>query len=145
MLTIFPAFPNHLVLSQDVVLPSSPHYRRIMNKLPLVLSLFISILFTTSAIAQVPADQARNFQIDATHTGAVTSPGLTPPLKQRWVINFGQPISYPLIADGRVFVSVKDPVNYGTTLFALNPTNGAILWSAPLGSTTWWSGSCYEN
>src|SRR6185295_9918279 len=140
MLTIFPAFPNHLVLSQDVVLPSSPHYRRIMNKLPLVLSLFISILFTTSAIAQVPTDQARNFQIDATHTGSVSSPGLTPPLKQRWVVNFGQPISYPLIADGRVFVSVKNASGQGTTLFALNATNGATLWSSNLGGSFFWSG-----
>lgn len=116
-----------------------------MNKLTIVLTGLISILLTTSAVAQVPADQARNFQIDATHTGSVTSPDLIPPLKQRWVVNFGQPISYPLIADGRVFVTVKDPAGNGTNLFALDPTNGAILWSSPLGGTSWWSGSCYEN
>ena len=115
-----------------------------MNKLPLVLALFISILFTTSAIAQVPTDQARNFQIDATHTGAVSSPGLTPPLKQRWVVNFGQPISYPLIADGRVFVTVKENGN-GTKLVALDATNGAILWSTILGGTLNWGAACYEN
>ena len=144
MLTIFPASLDHLVLSQDVVLPKSPHHRRIMTKLPLVLALFISILLTTSAIAQVPTDQARNFQIDATHTGAVSSPGLTPPLKQRWVVNFGQPISYPLIADGRVFVTVKENGN-GSKLVALDATNGAILWSTILGGTSNWSAACYEN
>ncbi len=115
-----------------------------MKKLTIVLAGFISILFATSAIAQVPTDQARNFQIDATHTGAVTSPGLTPPLKQRWVVNFGQPISYPLIADGRVFVTVKENGN-GTKLFALDPANGAILWSTILGGSVNWSASCYEN
>jgi outer membrane protein assembly factor BamB len=70
---------------------------------------------------------------------------LIPPLKQRWAVNFGQPISYPLIADGRVFVTVKDPAGNGTNLFALNATNGALLWSSPLGGNSWWSGSCYEN
>src|SRR5262245_45816728 len=118
--------------------------RRIMNKLTLVLAGFIFILFTTSAIAQVPTDQARNFRIDGTHTGAVTSPGLTPPFKQRWVVNFGDPPSYPLIADGRVFVTVKENGN-GTKLFALNATNGAILWSAILGGNWNWSAACYEN
>ena len=116
-----------------------------MNKLTIVLAGLISILFTTLASAQVPTDQARNFQNDATHIGSVTTPGLTPPLKQKWVVNFGQPISYPLIADGRVFVTVKNPVEYGANLFALNATNGAILWSAPLGGTSWWSAACYEN
>jgi outer membrane protein assembly factor BamB len=116
-----------------------------MNKLIIVLTGFISILFTTSAIAQVPTDQARNFQIDATHTGSVSSPGLTPPLKEKWVVNFGQPISYPLIADGRVFVTVKDPTANKTNLVALDATNGAILWSAPLGGGWHWSAACYEN
>lgn len=110
----------------------------------LALTGLISILFTTSAIAQVPTDQARNFQIDATHTGSVISPGLTPPLKQKWVVNFGQPISYPLIAGGRVFVVIKDPTNK-TKLFALDATDGALLWSAPLGGFFPWSAACYEN
>jgi len=115
-----------------------------MKKLTLSLLGLISFLFAITVQAQTP-EQARNFQINTTHTGAVTSPTLTPPLKQRWVVNFGQPISYPLIADGRVFVTVKDPAGNGTNLFALNATNGAVLWSAPLGGSSWWSGSCYEN
>lgn len=116
-----------------------------MKKLTIVLTALISILFTTSAIAQVQTDQARNFQIDATHTGSVTTSGLTPPLKQKWTVTFGQPISYPLIAGGRVFVTVKDPANNGTNLFALDATNGASLWSTPLGGSSWWAGACYEN
>ena len=54
-------------------------------------------------------------------------------------------MSYPLIADGRVYVTVSDAVNYGTTLYALSATDGSILWSAPLGGTYWWSAACYEN
>ena len=63
-----------------------------MKNLPLSLLVLICILFavTTTATAQVTPEQARNFQIDATHTGATTSPSLMPPLKQKWVVNFGQ-------------------------------------------------------
>src|SRR5687767_13225427 len=100
-----------------------------MKKLPLFSLVLICAVFATAVSAQV-SEQARNFQIDATHTGATTSATLTPPLKQRWVVNFGQPISYPLIADGRVYVTVKNASVPGTTLFALNAANGATLWSS---------------
>ena len=115
-----------------------------MKKLPLFSLVLICAVFATAVSAQV-SEQARNFQIDATHTGATTSATLTPPLKQRWVVNFGQPISYPLIADGRVYVTVKNASVPGTTLFALNAANGATLWSSNLGGSFPWSGSCYEN
>lgn len=110
----------------------------------LLLTLTISV-FTTTASAQVASEQARNFQIDATHTGGTSSATLTPPLRQRWVVNFGQSISYPLIADGKVFVTVNNPMVGGSTLFALDTTNGATLWSFNLGGFFSWSGSCYEN
>lgn len=70
---------------------------------------------------------------------------MTPPLKQRWVVNFGQPISYPLIADGKVFVTVKNAVAQGSTLFALDATNGATLWSFALGGFSRLAGTSYEN
>jgi len=55
-------------------------------------------------------------------------------------------MSYPLIADGKVFVTVKDgPVNAGTTLYALNATNGATIWSFNLGGTVPWGAASYEN
>lgn len=116
-----------------------------MKNLTLSLLSSICILFATTARAQVPPEQARNLQINATHTGAIVTEHLTPPLKQRWVVNFGRRISYPLIADGKVFVTVADSPNYGTTLYALNATNGATIWSYALGGTYWWSASCYEN
>ena len=109
-----------------------------------LLLLLICTLFAATASAQTP-EQARNFQIDATHTGATTSSSLKPPLKQRWVVNFGQSISYPLIADGRVYVTVNNGTFNGTNLFALNAADGAILWSFPLGGVSQFSGACYEN
>jgi len=112
------------------------------STLPLLAS--ICILFATTARAQTAPEQARNFQVNTTHTGSSSEP-LIPPLKQKWVVNFGQPISYPLIADGKVFVTVKVPTGQGTTLYALDSTNGAIVWSSALGGNSWWSASCYEN
>lgn len=112
-----------------------------MKKLPLFLLLLISTLFATTTSAQ----QARNFQINETHTGSTSVDHLIPPLKVRWTVNFGQSISYPLIADGRVFVTVNNGTFSGTTLFALDATNGAVIWSFPLGGTFRFSASCYEN
>jgi outer membrane protein assembly factor BamB len=55
-------------------------------------------------------------------------------------------MSYPLIADGRVFVTVKNPSPAsGTTLYALNAVNGAVIWSFNLAGSFWWSAACYEN
>jgi len=116
-----------------------------MKKLTLSLSVSICLLFAISAHAQVGQDQARNYQINETHTGSSSSPGLTPPLKQKWSVNFGQNISYPIIADGRVFVTVRNPSVYGTKLYALNAVDGATLWSADLAGQYYWSALCYEN
>lgn len=115
-----------------------------MKNLPLSLLGLIFILFATNASAQVAPEQARNFQIDATHTGSSTTPGVIPPLAQRWAVNFGQNISYPLIADGKVFVTVRNE-NGGTTLYALESQFGGQLWSFFLGGSSRWSGTCYEN
>jgi len=116
-----------------------------MKTLPLLLLALISIVFAITAQAQNAPEQARNFQINPTHTGSISSEHLIPPLKQRWVVNFGRSISYPLIADGKVYVTVANGPSAGTTLYALAATNGAILWSFALGGGSPWSGTCFEN
>lgn len=104
-----------------------------MKNLPLLLLGLICSVFATTVSAQTP-EQARNFQIDATHKGSITIENFAPPLKQRWTVNFGRPMSYPLIADGRVFVTVRNnPLSTGTTLYALDASNGATIWSFNLG------------
>jgi outer membrane protein assembly factor BamB len=115
-----------------------------MKKLTFLLAL-MTILLATSVEAQIAPDQARNYQINATHSGSVYSEGVVPPLKQKWVVSFGQPISYPLIADGRVFVTIRHESGNGTRLVGLNATNGAILWGYSLGAYSAWSALCYEN
>ena len=116
-----------------------------MKKLTLSLLILTSILFAISVHAQVGAEQARNYQINETHTGSINSPGLTPPLRPKWSRNFGQKMSYPLIADGKVFVTVRNASAYGTELYALNAADGSTLWSYSLTGTYYWSALCYEN
>ena len=115
-----------------------------MKKLNIPLTGLICILFAISVQAQSTPDQARNFQINETHTGSSSS-SITPPLTQRWSVNFGQRISYPLIADGKVFVTVKKESPGGSKLYALNAADGSTLWSYDLGEFYNWSGLCYEN
>ena len=116
-----------------------------MKKLTLFLFALTSILFAISVQAQVGSEQARNYQINETHTGSINSPGLIPPLRPKWSRNFGQEMSYPLIADGKVFVTVRNASAYGTELYALNAADGSTLWSYSLTGSYYWSTLCYEN
>ena len=48
-------------------------------------------------------DEAVAYQINPAHSGSVTTPHLTPPLVKAWTLDLGLPVSYPLIAGGKVF------------------------------------------
>ncbi len=65
---------------------------------------------------------------------------------QLWSVDLGAAISYPLIADGRVYVTVRSTSSaYGTKLYALDATTGATLWGPiDLGGTYYWSGIAYD-
>ena len=65
--------------------------------------------------------QAVAYQINPAHTGSQFDT-VNPPLMQRWSRDLGSSTSYPLIAGGKVFVVA------GTSLYALNGTNGATVW-----------------
>lgn len=108
-------------------------------------ALSAALLFTP-ARAQTTSTPAANYQGDSTHSGFADVPGLTPPLKQKWSVNFGQAISYPVIAEGKVFVTVRNPSAYGTQLHALDAATGQPAWGPiPLGGTYYWSALCYED
>src|ERR1051325_1856992 len=85
------------------------------------------------------------YQIDPTHSGS-RSDSLTPPLTYQWSRDLGGPISYPLIADGKVFVTVSNQSTYGTRLYALDQRTGATVWG-PIDITGKynWSGLAYDN
>src|ERR1700745_291630 len=95
------------------------------------------------------AGPAVAYQIDPAHTGSQLD-GPTPPLTPRWSRDLGGPISYPLIAGGKVFVTVRNPTPtdgyIGTSIYALDAATGATSWGPInlLGNRPW-SNLAYES
>jgi outer membrane protein assembly factor BamB len=91
--------------------------------------------------------QAVAYQIDPAHTGS-QSDTVAPPLVQRWSRDLGGPISYPLIAEGKVFVTVANQTPTGVAgskLYALDAATGATSWGPiDLAETYGWSGIAYD-
>lgn len=91
--------------------------------------------------------EAVAYGIDAAHTGAQPGETIFPPFQQRWAVTLGQFVSYPVIAGGRVFVTVrKAGTNSGTSLYALDQQTGAIAWGPIVISGTFWqSNAAYDS
>jgi len=90
--------------------------------------------------------EAVAYQIDSLHDGSQPGDKLSLPLKRRWVHTFQSPeISYPLVAGGRIFVTVGSLKAYGSDLYALDEETGSIAWGpTSLGGTHYWSGATYS-
>lgn len=94
-----------------------------------------------------PGASAVAYQINPAHSGSQTDQ-VTPPLVQRWSRDLGAQISYPLVAGGRIFVTVGSDTPITTQLYALDEKTGATLWGTKLTanpSSIPWSGITYEN
>jgi outer membrane protein assembly factor BamB len=86
------------------------------------------------------------YQINPTHTGAIKMAGLGWPLTVKWSVDLGAPVSYPLIACGRVFV-LAGPDGLGdVNLYALDGQTGAVDWGPVLipEGTYWWAAAAYD-
>ena len=92
----------------------------------------------------VPQDPMVAYQVDALHRGNQGTDPLTPPLRQRWSVDLSTQgadlVSYPVIADGKVFVTAARACPPSITcndsfVFALDQLDGHIVWSADLGGT----------
>lgn len=122
------------------------------------LSLFLSTLLVLVGAFAVPAGavpdapvvgptEAVAYQISVSHDGFSGDSTLVPPLTLRWSRDdFAGPVSYPLIAAGKVFVTAatNPSVAYGTTLYALDQATGATLWSQSIAGTYYWSNAAYD-
>ncbi len=98
--------------------------------------------------------QAVAYQIDPAHSGQVAyGQPLNFPLTPTWSVNLGNVVSYPLIVDGKVFVTTAGPANvtYGIPqLYALNEATGNIVWgpvatSGINSSNDYFAGHAYDN
>jgi outer membrane protein assembly factor BamB len=72
--------------------------------------------------------QATTLQAGPEHAGFVREPGLSPPLRPAWTRRLPGTMSYPVIADGRVFVAIRRARERGSRLLALSARNGRTLW-----------------
>jgi outer membrane protein assembly factor BamB len=91
------------------------------------------------------------FQADHTHAGHLTL-GTAPvlPLTNRWTTTFAGRVSYPVVANSRVFVVTDryDPQSgvLGSSLYALDVNTGATLWGPLDHSSAYrWAAHTYAN
>jgi outer membrane protein assembly factor BamB len=93
------------------------------------------------------AASAVAFQIDPAHDGNIKfKSGFSPPLTRIWVRSLDGPVSYPLIANGLVFVTVGDLQNYGTNLLAFDIGSGDTVWTRKIQGSglNYWSAAAYD-
>jgi len=82
------------------------------------------------------AQDAPVFNITHSRTSSTEFPGgLKLPLKEIWSRNIGGPVSYPVIAEGKVFVVRRPTYEWYFDLFALDIENGQTIWRKRLNST----------
>ena len=74
-----------------------------------------------------------SFQADPAHTGFVSEPGLSPPLRRVWTQRFPAEMSYPIIAEGKVFVTAAKAHGRGSQVVALSTRTGRRRWRVDLG------------
>jgi outer membrane protein assembly factor BamB len=104
----------------------------------------LSLLAALGLAAPAAAGPAVTYQINPTHTGATSLPGLSLPLAKRWTVDLGQTVSYPIIAGGRVFVTVADNTSSVKRLVALDLQTGAKLWEQPMSGYYWRINAAYD-
>ncbi len=108
------------------------------------LLLLAVVAITVAAPARAAGPSTVTARGDATHDNRVTG-APEPPLGVRWALDFGAPVSYPVVAGGTVFVTVRavDGAAYGTTAVAVDLATGAVRWTRPVGGTYYWSALAY--
>lgn len=101
----------------------------------------------TAAPAAAPATA---YRMSESHDGVLmTTNGITHPATTAptWTRDFSAPVSYPLIADGKVFIATANPDDtYGNMLYALNAQTGATIWGPiAIPGTYFGSGLTYDD
>jgi outer membrane protein assembly factor BamB len=94
---------------------------------------------------QNPTPDAVALQITPAHAGAISFQSLSFPTSRAWSVNLGGAPSYPLIADGKVFVTVKVGLgsSTGSQLIALDQATGHTVWG-PIQLPEGWAFPAYD-
>lgn len=97
---------------------------------------------TSNALpVSITVPEAVAFQINPAHTGAIAFGSAVLPSAKAWSVSLDGSPSYPLIAGGKVFVTVQ--ITGGTELLALDQATGAKAWGPILVAGT--GNAAYEN
>jgi outer membrane protein assembly factor BamB len=94
---------------------------------------------------QNPTPDAVALQITPDHAGAISFKSLSFPATRSWSVDLGGQMSYPLIADGKVFVTVKVGLgsSTGSQLIALDQATGHAVWG-PIQLPEGWAFPAYD-
>lgn len=84
------------------------------------------------------------YQVNVAHSGRLDDATLAPPLRKLWTVDLGNQMSYPLVADGKIFVNVRNDEAYGGTLYALDAGTGQQIWFQNTGGTYYWTNSAFD-
>ena len=109
------------------------------------------VLLAALQVAACPPGIAQAYfdttvQINAAHTGNTNfGGGFAPPLKRTWTVNLGGVVSYTLIANGMVYVTVTNQGGSASQLFALSLATGVTAWSQSINATYGTSFAAYDN
>ena len=87
---------------------------------------------TVSVTPAPVAPPATAYRMNESHDGVIVlqnGSGHPAGSAPAWTVDLGAPVSYPLIAGGRVFVTTSNPDgSYGNRLYALDASTGAVVW-----------------
>ena len=106
---------------------------------------------TSVTVGPAPAaPKATAYRMNEAHDGVlITVNGAQYPPKSQptWTRDLGAPVSYPLIANGLVFVATANPdSSYGNQLYALDAKTGATVWGPiTIAGTYFGSGMTYDS
>jgi outer membrane protein assembly factor BamB len=81
------------------------------------------------------AQYSTAYQINPAHSGNITfTTPFAVPLKKAWSVDFGGAVSYPIVAEGMVFVSVANSPAGTPLLVALDLQTGKVAWEKAIDS-----------
>jgi outer membrane protein assembly factor BamB len=105
---------------------------------------------SVTVTAAPAAPPATAYRMSESHDGVlITSNGITHPATSApaWIRDFGAPVSYPLIAGGKVYLTTANPDgSYGNQLYALDAATGATIWGPiAIPGTYFGSGLTYDD
>jgi outer membrane protein assembly factor BamB len=107
--------------------------------------LVVAILLAAPPAAA--GDRSVAWQVDVAHTGSLRAPGLSPPFAQAWARDLPGWPSYPIVAEGKVFVVVSDVTGdtpYGRDVYALDRASGATAWVTHIEGPYWRAALAYD-